>query len=89
MAIEVFMWTLILALWTGIGALLLFVLFSINKTPVQEAKGLEFLNPCWLWRRYKLNVVGAALLAMMFGILCPPLTVGYWIYKLFTAGRKK
>lgn len=86
---EILSWFLIGMLWTGIGLMLLFVIFSVSTTnPLYKAKGLEFLNPVWLWKNYRLNPFGAALIALVFSMACPLLAVGYWIYKLCTFGKK-
>lgn len=50
--------------------------------------GLEFVNPIWLYKKYKVNRFGAILIAILFNILCFPLSICYWLYKLCTVGRK-
>lgn len=52
------------------------------------ADGLEFVNPTWLYKRYKINWFGAIFIAILFNILCFPFSICYWFYKLCTVGRK-
>ena len=51
-----------------------------------------YLNPVWLYNNYKVNIIGALLLTILFNALCPIITVIYWIIKLVywicTVGRK-
>ena len=56
--------------------------------PFSDLKGLEFLNPMWWYRNYKVNVFGAIIVSLLFTVLCPVFAVGYWIYKLGTIGRR-
>lgn len=53
-----------------------------------KAEGFEFCNPLWLYKNYSVNVFGAILLALVYNLLCPICTIGYWIYKLCTVGRR-
>lgn len=50
--------------------------------------GLEFVNPIYLYKKYKVNWFGAVLITILFNILCLPFACCYWIYKLCTVGRK-
>ena len=49
---------------------------------------LEFVNPIWLYNRLFINWFGAVSLSIIFFVLTAPVTIWYWIYKLFTVGRK-
>ena len=53
-----------------------------------KAEGFEFCNPLWIYKNYSVNVFGAILLALIYNLLCPIGTIGYWIYKLCTFGRR-
>lgn len=55
---------------------------------VTSSEGLEFVNPIWLYKKYKVNWFGAILIAISFNILCLPFACCYWLYKLCTIGRK-
>ena len=50
--------------------------------------GLEFVNPIWLHKRFKVNWFGAIFIAILFNILCTIFSCCYWFYKLCTVGRK-
>ena len=84
---TIFVWLIVAMLWSGIGALILFSLLNIDKTPVKKARGLEFVDPWWIWTNFGVNVFGAILIAAVLGILCPPATVGYWLYKMCVTGK--
>ena len=55
-------------------------------------KAFPYLNPVWLWRNYKLNIIGILLLTILFNIMCPILSILYWTCKFIewicTVGRK-
>ena len=52
-----------------------------------KAKGLEFVNPVWLYKRFRVNWFGAFFLALLFSLLTVPYAICYWFYKLCTVGR--
>ncbi len=49
---------------------------------------VEIANPLWWYRNYKLNWFGAFIVGLFFTLVCLPISLGYWIYKIFTVGRK-
>lgn len=53
-----------------------------------NSNGLEFVNPIYLYTKFKVNWFGAGLIAIVFNILCFPFSCCYWLYKLCTVGRK-
>ena len=53
-----------------------------------NSDGFEFVNPIWLYKKYKVNRFGSILIALLFNILCFPFSICYWLYKLCTVGRK-
>lgn len=53
-----------------------------------NSDGLEFNNPAWLYKRFRVNWFGAVMMALAFNILTLPLSICYWFYKLCTVGRK-
>lgn len=63
----------------------LIVCFIINLT---GSEGLEFVNPIWLYKKYKVNWFGVGVIAIVFNILCLPFACCYWFCKLCTVGRK-
>ena len=53
-----------------------------------NSEGVEFVNPTWLYKRYKVNWFGSIFIAILFNILCFPFSICYWFYKLCTVERK-
>lgn len=53
-----------------------------------NSNGLEFNNPAWLYKRFRVNWFGVAMMALAFNILTLPFAICYWFYKLCTVGRK-
>lgn len=52
------------------------------------SSGFEFVNPVWLYHHFRVNWVGLILLTILFNAVSMPYSIGYWIYKLCTYGRK-
>ena len=48
----------------------------------------SFMNPIKIYKTYRVNYLGAALICIIYNLLCPIGSIGYWIYKLCTVGRK-
>ena len=78
------MW-LYLVLWIicgGLSSLLLFDAYS-------SFGSFEYLNPLFLYDYHSnLNWFGVLYLTLLYSLLCPLVTIGYWFYKLCTVGRK-
>ena len=53
-----------------------------------ESYGFEFCNLLWIYKNYSVNIFGTIVLALVYNLLCPIGTIGYWIYKLCTFGRR-
>ena len=53
-----------------------------------DSIGFEYVNPCWIYRHYHVNYFGAALLFIVFNLLCPIVSFCYWFYKICTVGRR-
>ena len=66
--------------WNVVGFII--ALLSMDST------GFEYVNPCWIYRHYHVNYFGAALLFIVFNLLCPIVSFCYWFYKICTFGRK-
>ena len=50
---------------------------------------LSFFNPIRNYRKWKsLNFLGVGFFTILLHILLPHFAIIYWIYKLFTIGRK-
>ena len=52
-----------------------------------DSTGLEYVNPYWIYHHYHVNYFGAALLFIVFNLLCPIASFCYWFYKICTVGR--
>lgn len=48
----------------------------------------SFMNPIKIYRAYHVNYFGAALVCIIYNLLCPIGSIGYWIYKICTVDRK-
>lgn len=48
----------------------------------------SFMNPIKIYRAYRVNYFGAAVLCVIYNLLCPIGSIGYWFYKICTIGRK-
>lgn len=53
-----------------------------------DAQGLEFCNPCWLYREKKLCIFSCVFVAIFANITTLPYAIGYWVYKACTIRRK-
>ena len=69
-------WSLGGAIFLGIGGVL------------SEFDDFSFMNPIKIYKTYKVNYLGAAFICIIYNLLCPVGSVGYWIYKICTVGRK-
>ena len=66
--------------WNVVG----FIIALISMDSI----GFEYVNPCWIHRHYPVNYFGAALLFIVFNLLCPIASFCYWFYKICTVGRR-
>ena len=72
-----------LVIWNGCGGIILILLDVLNKF-----NDFSFMNPIKIYRTYRVNYFGAALICIIYNLLCPIGSIGYWFYKLCTFGRK-
>lgn len=69
--------------WSLGGAMILCI------TDVLDAfDDFSFLNPIKIYKTYRVNYFGAAIICIIYNLLCPIGSIGYWFYKLCTFGRK-
>ena len=61
----------------------IYILLSCFNT-----EGFEFLNPRYLYRRFRVNWFGLTVLTIVLNALIAPVALCYWFYKLCTVGRK-
>ena len=81
---------IVIVLWHVFGAIALMMLttYDSGTGAVSYADGIEFVNPAHIYYYNQVNWFGAFFVATLYGLICPVATVGYWIYKLCTVGRK-
>ena len=78
-----------LVFWNIAGFVCLFVWGCKSYTgPMGNAKGLEFLNPLFIYQHARVNWFGTLCLTLLWNLMCPGLSISYWFYKLCTCGRK-
>lgn len=53
-----------------------------------KTEGLEFCNPCWLYKEKKLCVFSCVFTAIFANLTTLPYALGYWFYKACTIRRK-
>ena len=83
-------WLLLLVAWHFFGVILLVFVFCTSSLSgaLTFAQGFEFVNPVFIYRHNSVNWFGAIMLCLVYSSLLPICTIGYWIYKLCTVGRK-
>ena len=67
-------------IWSVVGV-------TVSMTAI-NSEGLEYVNPVWIYKRYRVNYFGAAVLCILYNLICPIGSICYWIYKLCTVGRR-
>ena len=55
---------------------------------IGNGANFSFVNPKVIYKNIKVNWFGAVVLTIIFNICLPAVSIPYWIYKLFTVGRK-
>ena len=70
----------IVVTWSVVG-------FTVCMTAI-NSEGFEYVNPVWIYKRYRVNYFGAAVLCILYNLICPIASICYWIYKLCTVGRR-
>ena len=82
---------IIAVVWHCIGVVILH-LYEDGSTIYDYGDSISYLNPVWLWKKYKVNLIGCFFLAIIFNILCPLVSIIYWVVKFIgwicTVGRK-
>ena len=71
-------------LWVAINSTALVVVAIASV----DGANFSFVNPIVIYNKIKVNWFGAIVLAVIFNILLPAISIPYWIYKIFTVGRK-
>ena len=79
----------IISLLIGITLVELISISVIINDNQVEFEGIEFLNPKRNYHYWtSCNWFGVIFITLLLNILCPILSIGYWLYKLCTFGRK-
>ena len=80
---------------TILKAIFYFMVWSVGGAIILGISGvliefndLSFMNPIKIYKTYKVNYFGAAIICIIYNLLCPIGSIGYWFYKLCTFGRK-
>lgn len=71
--------------------MLIIIVYLINTCILLkcfDAYDVEFLNPRYLYRRFRVNWFGLTVLTIVLNVLIAPVALCYWFYKLCTVGRK-
>ena len=74
--------------WSLMGVILCFLMHAAEVPLIKKAEGFEIVNPIWIYRTIHVNWFGALMIALFFHALLPIFSLGYWIYKLCTIGRR-
>ena len=53
-----------------------------------QTDSVKYLNPVYLYRRFRVNWFGLAVLTIVLNVLIAPVALCYWFYKLCTVGRR-
>lgn len=68
--------------------LIFFTVVAASLTCSMQTKGFEYLNPLFLYGKFRVNWFGVLLLTLLLNVSTLPIAFCYWVYKLCTAGRK-
>lgn len=71
---------IIIIAWSAIG-------FGVAFTSM-DSEGFEYVNPIWIYKKYRVNYFGAAMICIFYNLISPIGSICYWFYKLCTVGRK-
>lgn len=80
----------IIILWQIFGGAI-FIGMMFQDGPcgaVYQSEGIEFVNPAFIYKHNRVNWFGACVVALIYSLICPVATIGYWFYKLCVIGRK-
>lgn len=72
---------IIVVVWNviGFGILLAYEEGSVVYCNKGSDRVLPYLNPIWLYKNYKVNIIGLLFLTLLFSLICPALSIIYWI----------
>ena len=85
---EIARFIILIVLWSILG-------FLIPMCTSLGEDGFCYVNPIYIYNRWKVNWFGCFILTLIFSLICPLGTIGYWLYflcklfvKLCTVGRR-
>lgn len=82
-----FWWVLGIIVWNIFG-LVICVAIMLDEHDSYADFNWDKLNPLYIYRNTNCNILGCILLTILVNLLCPILSICYWVYKLCTVGRK-
>jgi hypothetical protein len=71
-----------------VATVALFAISALVLMDMTGSTGVEFVNPVFLYKRFKVNIFGLIIMTLVFNVFTLPCAVIYWLYKLYTIGRK-
>lgn len=74
--------------WQVVGGLFWLITAMKGKGACSKCMGVEFVNPIWIYKHYKVNYFGCLMMTILYNLVCPMISFCYWFYKLCTVGRK-
>lgn len=84
-----FWWVLGIIMWNIFGLFgLCLVMLDVYDSYSEWVWEWDRLNPIYIYRNTNCNILGCILLTLLVNLLCPILSICYWVYKLCTVGRK-
>lgn len=85
---EITLFIALIVFWSVLG-------FLIPMSTSLGKDGVCYVNPLYIYQRWKVNWFGCFLLTIVFNLITPICSIGYWIYKLIllfvklcTVGRR-
>lgn len=75
-------------LWSLAGFTIIYCIGICGDNFLGKAYGLEFFNPCFIYKHAYVNWFGCLFLFLLVNLICPVLSICYWVYKLCTVGRR-
>ena len=78
----------ILIIWSFVGYIISDIILCICRGNNLNMRGLEYLNPIWIYRTFRVNYLGVLLLTIFHNVLCPLGAMFYWGVKICTVGRE-
>lgn len=82
-------------LWSVVGLFgwVAVIVGNVSDGAINRAKGIEFLNPLHIHKHNQVNWFGAFMVAILYNLICPGMSVCYWVckfvYFICTVGRKR